>query len=150
GLLKMAHPLVVTADSPEAVELARYQLAGYRRHSPPAFTLSVLLPHAERSHWAVFSPDGTRVVTAGGDNTALIWDARTGRPVLPLEHDDLVDSAAFSPDGTLLVTASYDKKARVWNSRTGRLVVQPLVHADWVHSAAFSPDGNRVVTGCKD
>ena len=38
---------------------------------------------------AVFSPDGTRVVTASGDKTARVWDARTGAPVgAPLQHAD--------------------------------------------------------------
>ena len=64
-------------------------------------------PACRRVRSAVFSPDGTRVVTASDDRTARVWDARTGAPVgAPLQHADRVRSAVFSPDGARVVTAS--------------------------------------------
>ena len=33
---------------------------------------------------AMFSPDGSRVVTASADNTARLWDARTGAALATL------------------------------------------------------------------
>jgi len=64
----------------------------------------------------VFSPNGTRVVTASDDKTARVSDTATGKPLTsPLEHQDKVVSAAFGPDRTRVVTASYDNTARVWD-----------------------------------
>jgi WD40 repeat protein len=63
----------------------------------------------------VFSPDGTRVVTASEDNTARVWNAASGQLLAKLEgHAAAVYSALFSPDGARVVTASDDNTARVW------------------------------------
>ena len=74
---------------------------------------------------AGFSPDGTRIVTAGWDNTAKVWDARSGSPC-PHAHGARlwrltagIHSASFSPDGARIVTAGYDKTAKVWDARSG-------------------------------
>ena len=37
--------------------------------------MAVLRGHEGRVNSAAFSPDGSRIVTASGDNTARIWDA---------------------------------------------------------------------------
>ena len=45
-----------------------------------------LRPRATAPVWfAAFNPDGTRVVTASGDNTARIWDAASGRELAALQ-----------------------------------------------------------------
>jgi WD40 repeat protein len=44
---------------------------------------------------------GIRSVTGSRDQTARVWDARTGKPLLELKgHTGGVGSVAFSPDGT--------------------------------------------------
>jgi WD40 repeat protein len=61
---------------------------------------------------AVFSPDGTTVLTASADGTARLWDVVTGKELLRLEgHTEAVNRAAFSPDGKYIVTASWDGTA---------------------------------------
>jgi WD40 repeat protein len=94
-----------------------------------------------------FSPDGKRVVTAGGGDTARVWDAVTGQAVTPpLKHNDKVNHAEFSPDGKWVITASDDETACVWDAATGDPVTRLIKHSGHVIYAAFSPDGQRVVT----
>ena len=51
-----------------------------------------------------FSRDGTRIVSAGYENTAKVWDARTGTPLLDLKgHTSPVFSVSLSPDATRIV-----------------------------------------------
>src|SRR5262249_18503105 len=56
--------------------------------------------------WAVdFSADGTRLVAAGSDTTARLWDAVSGRPVGPsLRHPTFVRGACIAPEGRLVAT----------------------------------------------
>jgi WD40 repeat protein len=113
--------------------------------------LLALKGHLRSVGAAVFSPDGSRVVTGSMDGTARVWNARTGAHVLTLwGHTGAVSGVAFSPDGGRVVTAGEDRTARVWDAKTGAEVLVLRGHADTVYAAAFSPDGSRVVTGSMD
>jgi streptogramin lyase len=112
---------------------------------------TVLAGHTD-SVWAVaFSPDGTRILTGSGDNTARLWDAATGKLVATLVgHAARVFAVAFSPDGTRVLTGSWDGTARLWDTATGTAVATLAGHTDSVSAVAFSPDGTRVLTGSND
>jgi eukaryotic-like serine/threonine-protein kinase len=71
---------------------------------------------------AVFSPDGTRIVTGGG-RTAKIWDAGTGKLVTTLQGGSH-EAMAVSADAERVVTAGVDRFARLWDARTGTLVAK--------------------------
>jgi len=106
----------------------------------------------EESVWsAEFSPDGSRIVTASLDQTALIWDSATGKELHTLSgHERDVLSAEFSPDGSRIVTASKDGTALIWDSVTGKELHTLSGHEGVVESAEFSPDGSRIVTASYD
>jgi WD40 repeat protein len=98
-----------------------------------------------------FSPDGERLATASHDNSARVWNVRTGASIgRPMVHTRSVWKVAFSPDGARLVTASWDRTARVWDAQTGAALSEPMRHDDRVWAVQFSPDGKRVVTASLD
>jgi WD40 repeat protein len=100
---------------------------------------------------AVFSPDGTRILTASDDCTARVWDAATGTCLAICKgHTDRVHHAVFSPDGTRILTASDDCTARVWDAATGTCLATCEGHTGSVPHAAFSPDGTRILTASGD
>ncbi len=100
---------------------------------------------------ASFSVDGSHIVTGSWDNTAKVWDAKTGAEVRTLKgHTNLVSSASFSVDGSRIVTGSRDTTAKVWDAKTGTEMLTLKGHTEWVYSASFSVDGSRIVTGSHD
>ena len=62
-----------------------------------------------------FSPDGSRLATAGQDGAVQIWDPATGERLLVLRgHRALVSSVVFSPDGSRLASVGAEGTVRVW------------------------------------
>ncbi len=101
---------------------------------------------------ARFSSRGDLVVTGSWDNSAKIWDAKTGKVIRKLEgeHTSFVNSATFSDDGQFVLTASDDGTAKVWRVATGKVEMTLSGHTDRVRSANYSPDGEFIVTTSSD
>jgi WD40 repeat protein len=89
------------------------------------------------------SADGSMIVTASSDNTAIIWDANTVINILTFTgHRSSVTAAVFSHDGKTLLTQSTDGTARLWDIQNGKMLYNVSGHL----SAAFSPAGRHFVT----
>jgi WD40 repeat protein len=74
--------------------------------------------HPDGVSHAAFSPDGARILTASGDNTAKLWNAASGKLIVSFDHQDTVPWAGFGPDGTRILTVSWDKNATLWDAAT--------------------------------
>src|SRR6202011_4455117 len=100
-----------------------------------------------------WSPDGKRLLTAGGDRSLRIWDAESGRELFCLRgHSGRVSSAAFSPDGRRIVSsASYGywsgvfrmaaREMKLWDAETGR----EILTLPWGDKPRFTADGQAIV-----
>ncbi|MCJ7681114.1 MAG: WD40 repeat domain-containing protein, partial [Candidatus Aminicenantes bacterium] len=112
--------------------------------------LHTLSGHSNRIYSASFSPNGRYVVTASGDNSAKVWDAKSGKLVLNLgNHPSHVFCADFSPNSRSLATVSGND-AKIWGLPGGQLIQTLIGHTGKVSSVRFDEGGNRVVTTSED
>lgn len=115
-----------------------------------------LKPHpgpADVIYAVAFDADARRIVSAGGDGVARIWDVSGGAPV-KLRHDrdrfgqpQLIAAVTFSPDGRRVATADDYGSVLQWGARSGREIARIAVSDKQQASVRYSDDGSRIVTG---
>ena len=97
------------------------------------------------------SKDNRYIATASFDHFARIWDASTGKLVVPpLRHKEKhVSLVNFSPCGNWLISVGRDSdKINVWDVKTGRkLPMDFSVSGEKITAAEFSPCGKYLITG---
>jgi len=116
----------------------------YRGHSAPVWC-------------AAWSPESTRIASAGADTTVQVWVANTGLHIFTYtghQKHGGVPSVTWSADGYRIASASEDKTVQVW-AADGIYVGQskPLTyrkHTDWVIAVAWSPNNKYIASGSHD
>ncbi len=148
-------PVLAMAFSPDG-ELA---VGGYHEvtvWNPEEGTLLRRLTNvAQRVQGLAYSPDGARLVVAGGSpgmsGEVKLFDPAKGVILRTLAASgDMILAVCFSPDGRRLATGGADNAIRVFNADDGkpRLLIEQ--HTDWVMGLAFSPDGAQLVSASRD
>uniref|UniRef100_A0A3B5QJG8 WD repeat domain 1 n=1 Tax=Xiphophorus maculatus TaxID=8083 RepID=A0A3B5QJG8_XIPMA len=82
--------------------------------------------HSQFVNCIRFSPDGSRLVTAGADGQIFVYDGTTGERVSSLggekAHKGGIYALSWSPDSSQLISASGDKTVKLWDVGAGTAV----------------------------
>ncbi len=99
---------------------------------------------------AVFTHDGTAVISFGGSAPVTLRDAATGEELQVLA-DTQRSAVAVSPNGTRFASILPDRDLHLLDARTGQELLHLRGHdSERVRAIAFSPDGTRVASGGHD
>ena len=83
-------------------------------------TLSTMRGHTTWVDSVAWSPDGTRLASAGIDNTVRISDPETGEETLVLRgNSGWFHDVSWHPDGAQLAAASNDGQIWIWDATRG-------------------------------
>jgi WD40 repeat protein len=116
----------------------RRELAALSGHIGPVFS-------------AVFTADGSTLVTGAADGNVKVWDvaSRKAKSTFHDESNAWVHAVALSPDGTMLAS-SHMSRIVLRELATGKLVRELKGHSGEIDSLCFSPDGTTLASGARD
>ena len=103
-----------------------------------------------------YSPDGTRLLTAGRDAQIRTWDVANGYALAGTvpAHLYTINHLAFSPGGQFLASCSLDKSIKLWDAATLTLLrvldrARAAGHGTSVNRVVWPGSQNRLVS-CSD
>ena len=150
-------PLVTSLDySPDGKLIA---VAGYHEvllhQADGSGIVGRLVGLSERVQSVRFSPDGSKLVVAGGSPGRMgeiqVWDVAKRKLELSVSQTfDTLYGANWSPDGKLISFGGADNSLRVIEAATGKQAVFSGSANDWVLDTTWSVDGKHVIGASRD
>jgi WD40 repeat protein len=108
----------------------------------------LVLEHEQGINSAVFTPDGTRLLTASGE--VLVWDATNGQKLKAFKaFKGSTGKVAISRDGKVILGVNFDQSVELWDLESGRHQVSLDIRGG-AYLAMFAPDGQQIVTVSRD
>lgn len=112
--------------------------------------IRTLTGHRQGNGVISFSPDGNFVASGSGDETIIVWDARTGETRNVLDgHTDGVLELTYQPQGLLLAALSSSSRLMFWRTSDGVLLRSVDVPGTGSY-IDFFPNGQALAIAAED
>lgn len=98
---------------------------------------------------ASLSPNGLYALSGSSDQSAYLWDTKTGQVLYKFQHDARVVMVQLDPKARYAFTADSKNTAVIWDLKTGKKVSQLAIQGrqQIFTTAQFSDNGRWLVTG---
>ena len=105
-------------------------------------------PHS--ALWGALDRKNQLVVTVGEDQTAHLWDIKSGQLIRPLDYGERGFGVAISPGGKTVAVGHFGGAVVLWDVESGDEGLKFQHQRGPVFSVQFSRDGKRLLTGAAD
>jgi len=122
------------------------------RFAPMAHTIhGVGIGHTNTVNAGAFTHDGSGLLTASWDGTAILWDTKSGLPVRRfVGHEGPLRALCLTSEGTTFVTGGDDCTARMWDMNSGQCLHVFRGHRGTVACVYATADGRELLTAGRD
>lgn len=153
---RAAPPITAAAFAPDGKQVVIGSQNGIDVRSWPELkTIATLTTELQHVHDLAFSPDGQRLLAAGGAPAeegaveVLAWPS--GKLIRRVaDHADLIYRVAWSPDGKQWTTASADGTCAVFAADTGQRLIRYEGHSRPVLAVCYLGDGKTIASAGVD
>jgi serine/threonine protein kinase len=105
----------------------------------------------DKEYTVSWSPDGTKIASAGNGEVIEVWDPVKGNSLFNLvSGSSTVYGVAWSPDGTKIASGQKDGTVKIWDATNGNFISNLTGHSGRVNSVAWSSDSSYLVSGSGD
>jgi eukaryotic-like serine/threonine-protein kinase len=106
--------------------------------------------HTNGVYAVAWSPDRSRIASAGYDGTLQIWEATSGNTVATYGGSAFLFGLSWSPDSKYVAVGSSDAIVLIVEAASGSVQNTYSGHSNWVKDVAWSPDGKYIASGSDD
>ncbi|MGB5843704.1 MAG: PQQ-binding-like beta-propeller repeat protein, partial [Anaerolineales bacterium] len=132
--------------SPSGDRFVTRGLGGAKVYEAATGQLLLNLSYPQTYCWrALWSPDGSHILTQDGVESATVWDAESGQVLSRFKDIVNVRRVEWSPSGDLVAVAGADGFIHIWDVVSGQEVQKLAGTFGWASWFRFSPDGKRIL-----
>ncbi len=109
-----------------------------------------MIGHSDAVFALAWSPNGTKLASAGADKTVRIWDAATGALLQTLDKNYGAVRAIKWINDQMILSGGDDATLRGWRISDGAMMFEQDTEHNAIFSLEYNPVNQRVFVGSMD